>query len=348
MSKISGRDLTQFKKQWFTIDNVPEMNITRSASTLIINQPVEGFQLDTQVWILDRENQWSKKDVALNPGDNYVELGDLAGRPLLVDPEARLLATQSYRLGYTSADWLSLYQHAPNAAQKTRLLDMAYTGLKAQDKDLLMESETNVTLRRRMIRDAGPENVETLLAFSQSSNVQLREAAFGGLGRAGKDPRALKALTSAWSAETHPAVKATLLKSLLSNTEDDTLASQAWRMDHYKEEFRKQALAWFAQHRPEKAREMALNTLESPPSEPVRVEAIRVLGRLKDLPGDRRVFEALAKVTQERSFGARTAAVNALADYGDPLGISYLRKIEDHSLHYMRRSVRAAIQRLAR
>lgn len=88
--------------------------------------------------------------------------------------------------------------------------------------------------------------------------------------------------------------------------------------------------------------------MANPHSEPLRVTAIGVLGSVKDLPGQSKVYEALAVVAQENSFGAKTAAINALGEYGDKRAIAILEPMKDNSLHFIRRSVAAALSRLGK
>ncbi|HTQ08831.1 MAG TPA: HEAT repeat domain-containing protein, partial [Fimbriimonadaceae bacterium] len=80
-------------------------------------------------------------------------------------------------------------------------------------------------------------------------------------------------------------------------------------------------------------------------SEPLRVTAIQVLGRVK---GGKDVFDALVKVARETSYGARGAAIQSLAELGDKDAIAILKPISTHAPNGIMGTARAAIDSLSK
>ena len=54
----------------------------------------------------------------------------------------------------------------------------------------------------------------------------------------------------------------------------------------------------------------------------------------------------MVAIAKESSFGAKTAAIGALGEYGDRRAIPILEQMKDNSLHFIRRTVAAAISKL--
>jgi HEAT repeat protein len=102
----------------------------------------------------------------------------------------------------------------------------------------------------------------------------------------------------------------------------------------------------FAESDKDRARGICLSQLKSPRNEALRVLAIRILGRVKDQPGQTEAYDALVKVTKEKSFGARAAAIDALAEYGDKKAIPVLEPLLNHPLSFLRNNVQGAVARL--
>jgi HEAT repeat protein len=80
--------------------------------------------------------------------------------------------------------------------------------------------------------------------------------------------------------------------------------------------------------------------------EQLRVSAIGHLGRLKDKAGENAVLRALENVLTEHTFGARTAAINALGAYGNKDAASLIRPFATHALSFFRDAAEAALKQL--
>ena len=126
------------------------------------------------------------------------------------------------------------------------------------------------------------------------------------------------------------------------------MVEEAWRTPSFDDGYRTWALEGWAEFAPDRAREAALAALTDGSSEPVRLTAIRILGRVKDKPGERVVFNALAAMMSERSNSPLRTAIGALADYGDKAAIPLLEKRKDHGLHFVRGDVANALRRLGK
>ena len=71
-----------------------------------------------------------------------------------------------------------------------------------------------------------------------------------------------------------------------------------------------------------------------------------MLGGLKDKAGETRVYDALAAVMKETSFGARLRAISALAQYGNPDAIRLIEPLLTDSLVFFRQSAAGAVASL--
>lgn len=360
MAKSSGVNLDQFEKQWLLDTQVPSIDVSLEGSSLVVKQPTPNFDFSVDVWILDG-NDWVKKTLELNQDTNKMDLGPLAGKPVLVDPEVHCMVPVTYHMKYSSEQWLDLYRHAPNAAQKSRLIASMFSpsgdgevGLSPDERLQLAKDEKSELMIPQILQGLDASQSGYLLGLTNDPNLKLADAALKALNglierSAAKlaDPDAVKArLTDIWTGSKNDAFRADALQGLVDLTKDESLVRSAWNTDSYNDGFRTFALNWWIDHRPDEARETCLDVLDNPPSEPVRVAAIRGLGRLKDKRGDDRAYQALTRVANESSFGAKTAAINALGEYGNPAAIRVLTPMTHNSLHFIRRSAEAALKRL--
>lgn len=344
MSQVSGQNLDQFRTQWFYNPEVPRLDVSKEGSMLVVKQPAEGFKLSLDVWIWTG-SEWQKRVLNLDGKEAKTDLGPYANQPVLVDPLIRLMAPVNYNLGYTSDQWVFLYRHAPSAAQKSRLLD-SMDGIPQNQRAELFEDEKVPELRRRLLSGYGKGALPFEIRWATSLDAQNRAAAFEAMGKETGNSTAVDRLRTGFESDANEQVRLTALRSLAALTNDPKLIDKAWTLDHHQDGFRIFALRWWESHDRDGARQKALGVLANPHSEPLRVAAITVLGNVKDLPGETKVYDALVLVASEPSFGAKTAAINALAAYGDKRAIPILAPMRENSLHFIRRSAAAAIARL--
>lgn len=346
MSQVSGKDLNSFRKQWFYNPEVPRLDVSRDGTNLVIKQPAAGFQLKVDVWVWTGAD-WQKRVLDLTGNEVRTDLGPYASQPVLVDPLIRLMAPVSYNLNYSSDQWVFLYRHAPTAAQKSRLLDNM-GGIPQSDRAELFEDEKVPELKRRLLSEYGKGAIPLEVRWASSLDAQNRATALEAMGKESGNKVAEEHLRTALANDPNEEVRLVAARALVDLTGDVSVVNAVWSMDHFQDGFRRFALDWWLSHDKDTARQKALEVMANPHSEPLRVRAIGVLGSVKDLPGESKAYDALVAVAQEPSFGAKTAAINALAEYGDKRAIPILEPMKDNSLHFIRRTVARALNQLGR
>ncbi len=138
------------------------------------------------------------------------------------------------------------------------------------------------------------------------------------------------------------------MRTLLAKAGSEALARDAWNRKAFDDGFRVMALDWMGSHQADVARERSLAILRNPDSEPLRIQAIRVLGRVKDKPDGLEVLHALIKIAEETSYWARDAAIQALDQLGNKAAIPYLQPITSHAPGGIRGTASRAVADLAK
>jgi aminopeptidase N len=338
MGKSLGTNFDEFRQQWFYTAAAPSLTVKKDGLSVVINQGKVPFHLPLDVWLIDNSGNVEKRHMDL-PAEATTEIPDVNGRLVLIDPEVWLMANISYDMNYQPSDWRQLYNVAPNYAEKARIIEEGFGSFNLSEKISLARSEQNVRMLMRIVPQVPDEDY--LLDMSDHPDSRVVEAAAQAMAQIPNNRHILERLRQLWKSP-NDRVKEAALSSLLALTQDPNLAEEAYQTDSYDEGCRSQALNWWADHQPDHAREVALDALTSA-TEPVKITAMHVLGRVKDLPGHKEVFNALAAFMSERSNGELRAAVGALADYGDPAAIPLLEKRKNHGLHFVRNEVRRAI-----
>jgi aminopeptidase N len=343
ISKSTGVNLNQFMKEWFYTAGVPHITVKRDGKDLLIDQKAPIFTLPLDVWVWNGTD-WSKKHVMSNKAETRLPLGDLAGKPVLVDPEVFLAGYITYAFPISISEQLAMYHHAPNAAAKARLQETMLTKLSPEQTLALCKEEKDQELWERLI--GGVKDEAYLLEILGGADAKKVAIVASNPGSVPLTPALSAKLQDLAANDPHVIVRQSAIRSLLSSGKNDELAAKAWAMPSYNEGFRNTAMFYYVRTDPDKAREMALNVLANPDSEALRRTCISVLGGLKDKPGEHRVYDALIKVVEERSFGARNDAINALATYGDKAALPHLIPLESNSMVFTRRAAKAAVQQL--
>ncbi len=346
MSKSTGTDLTPFMNEWFYRPGLPHITVKREGNDLLINQATPIFTLPLDVWVLNG-NTWVKKHVvSVLPSTRMPLTSDLANKPVLVDPEVFLPGFITYDFPISADDYIAMYKNSPNAAARARLQeDMIARGKVSADQlEALAKDEKVFELKNNMvgsIKDMA--YVMELLNDSDPRIVNTMAGNPGGLPVNGDYETKLRDLAANSS---NTAIRETAVRTLLHSVDDDTLAQKAWTMPSYNDGFRIAAFQYYVRTNKDKAREMALTELANPDSEDLRRACIQSLGTLKDKPGEHRVYDALVKVVQERSFGARNDAIDALASYGNKDALRYIQPLTENSMVFTRRAAQAAVTQL--
>ena len=343
MSKSTGMDLHPFMNEWFMRAGVPHITVKRDGKDLLIDQKAPIFTLDLPVWVLDGAT-WVKKTVHSATAETRLPLGDLAGKPVLVDPEVYLAGYINYADPISDDELMTMYRNAPNVAAKARLQESMFQKLSADQMETLCKEEKNEQLLERMIGAVKDESY--VLQLLSDSNPKIVRAMASNPASLPITPALEAKLRDLAANDPIPAIREAATRTLLNGLKDDNLAAKAWSTPSYDEGFRTAAMFYYVKNDKDKARELALGVLANPDSERLRQVCIQVLGGLKDKPRDRRVFNALVKVVQERSFGARNDAINALASYGDKSAVQYIRPLTTNSMVFTRRTAQGAMQQL--
>ena len=345
-SKSLGMDLSGFERQWFRTPSVPPtVEVRRKGGKVSLHQTqATPFVLDLDVWALGADHRWIRKTVTMSGADLELDMGP-GDRPVLVDPEVFLPIDVAYP-DLTEKELIEMWGQAPNAAARLRLVNLLAPIIKeGGDKESLVETEPSPRLQARTMSFV--TDPTTLLHLSRSPDEKLVQAALERMGRVARDPRTEARLAEVWQdRKANPDLRLAALDSLNRLKKDPLLVEEAWATDRFDDGYRTWALEQWASSAPDRAREAALAVLRGGSSEPVRLTAIRVLGRVKDKPGERVVFNALAAMMGERSNSPLRAAIGALADYGDKAAIPLLEKRKDHGLHFVRGDVADALRRL--
>lgn len=348
-SKNLDTDLTPFMNQWFFTNGAPDLSLSRKGDRLVVTQKAPYFDLDTEVGIL-KGGILVRRKVHLSGAQTEIELGEDAARPALIDPDCWIMANVHPEAGLTDADKVALFRAAPNAAEKARLMDNTLIGLDSVTM-LKVAKELRGSSKRLLARfvprlDAGATDL--LLELTRDSDRNVANAAIDRLGYVPVRPDLTSRLRELSAHDPNDLIRQTATRVLLNKVGDEALAEATWKREGVYDGYRRIALSWWVGHQKDVARDRALEALQRGYPEPTRVEAIRVLGRVKDKAGERRAFEALAGVLKETSFGARNAAIGAMAEYGDKAAIPLLEPLQNAQLVFFRQSAAGAIERLRR
>lgn len=342
VSKTSHRDLHQFMKQWFYTAAMPVITLTRSENGYTIALP-EGssFELNVPIWIW-QDGRWLKSKVALS---HPVQLNDAKGL-VLVDPEVKVAANLTYNVNYTDEEWLAMYQNLNHAGGKARLISFFQASGRQPILVKLVDLEKSKDVLPRLINACMDLPDDVCIRLLNNPDPFVKQAVLNQIAKKGGNMGAAARLRVEMAKEQNSQLKLQEFSAIYSITRDAKMLDEAWATTSWQDSYRSFALErWFASDK-NTAREKCLEVLARPTTESLRVNAIGKLGSLKDKPGERRVYDALIKVVQENSFGARNTAVSALAEYGDKAALPYIEPLTKHSLFFISRNAKAAVARL--
>jgi aminopeptidase N len=345
MSKISGTDLKPFMSQWFHTSATPSLVANVSDGYLIVDQLAPTYMLDLPVWVLDGQN-WIKKSIHVEGAESKLQLGSLAAKPLLIDPEVWTPMELRYAMPMTDADVMNLYEKAPNVAQKARIISSLFESIPVEQRIAIGRHEKYFALLDLIANHVGQEGETFLLDLTRNPDPRVVNSAVLALGRLKQSDSAVKRLKQIGDTYPNETVREHAIQALLNDETNPGLAQNAWNRKAFDDGFRVMALDWWGSHAPDSARARCLSILKNPDSEPLRVQAIRVLGRVKDKPDDQTVYKALIKVAQETSFAARNAAISSLGQLGNKNAIAILKPITVHAPGGTRGTAQAAIDLL--
>ncbi|MBS1709994.1 MAG: M1 family metallopeptidase, partial [Armatimonadetes bacterium] len=345
MSKSTGKDLDAFRRQWFYIKSAPQLTLVRDGEHTIVKQakyPL-AYPVPLDFWLVDSDGKIEKRSVHLSE-DAEVEIKGAAGRAVLFDPDCWLMAEFKYEAGYTPEEWARLYAVAPNSGCKARLIQAMGGSLPVA----LAEKEKSERILEGYVSSV--RDLPFLLKMTKSANKRIGINALSALAGFPQEAAATDRLQSVWSSSASDEVqKLRALQGLFRAKPSDELAEAAWNFKTSDPEFKVEALRYWVGKDVERARALCLRLVRTDATlQPLRMEALRSLGRLKDAPGKREVYETLVGYLKERSNSPLRTAIGALAEYGDKAVIPLIEAHRDHSLVFVRRDVENALNRLSK
>ncbi|MCH8978071.1 MAG: M1 family metallopeptidase [Armatimonadetes bacterium] len=347
MTQASGQDLSAFKKQWFYTEGMPRLEATVEGTQLVLTQITPGFVLSVPVWILDGE-QWIVEKIRVD-GTGRMPLGRLYDKPILVDPETRVMMIVTKRVPLTPEQALAVWNRAPSASVKQSVLSSVR---RIEDKSVivgLMRAEAVPRLKSGLLGQLGDGQVDYLIELTRGDDRRLANSAVSRLGSVTATDAVLARLREVMEGDTNPRIQCNALNQLVKHTKDRALVDRAWGTPAPNECFRTSALSWYARHDKERARELCLAQLTRSINNTIRLAAIGHLGSLKDVEGSREVYDALVTVARsEVSYRGRRRVFSALASYGDPDAIQYIQPHTESGYFRMANSAKSAVRRLER
>ena len=347
MSKVSHQDLNPFMKQWFYTSTTPSLTATVSDGNLVIDQLQPYYTMDLPVWSLDGDN-WVKNFIHVEGAQSKLKLGDLAAKPLLVDPEVWTPMELHYAIPMTEHDVYEMYRKAPNVAQKARIISGMFDAISVPQRVAIGHGEKYYELLSMIAGKVGQEGISFLLELTRNSDARVVNAAVTNLGNLKLDDTVTARLREIAKSSPNETIREHALQALLNGIDDAALAESAWNKKAFDDGYRVMALDWWGKHTPDAARAKSLEIIRHPDSEPVRIMAIRVLGRVKDKPDEDFVMHALIKVAQETSYNARNAAIQSLGQLGYKAAIPYLKPIAAHAPNGIKGTASGVIDQLSR
>ncbi|MCW5941049.1 MAG: M1 family metallopeptidase [Fimbriimonadaceae bacterium] len=345
IEKATGEKLDTFRKQWFYRAAAPNLTVKRKGGRVILEQKEPAFDLEVDVWILNG-GQWTKVYVPMTQATVTVEAPGATG-PVLVDPEVWIMADVTYDFPISTADFDALYRHAPNAAQRLRLIRLM---VERKDNDALaaaFKTEKTPELVAEIVRSVPVERTDLLLTALDNSDLRVRQAAVGSLGNS-KDPAVAQRLKAMWLIKSAmpTGLRADLLGAVLNVTNDMALAKTSLEVDSFHDAIRGRAFSWLVQHDRQAGYDAAMRFAQNAPNYSIRVAALGALGGMKDLDASRAGLRLLMRTVQESPFQAQTTALRALQQYGDPIALAVVEPLMDHGMHFVRNSARGCVETL--
>lgn len=344
-SKNLGIDLKPFMKQWFFTNGAPNLTVALDGKDLVVSQTSPLFNLDLPVWVLDG-GDWKKFSLHLEKDSARLPLGDLAAKPVLVDPECWVMANITSKVPLTPEQLATLFLSAPNAGEQERIMSSMMDSLSPEQWLDLAGKVTSKRILGDLLGRLGDGSQNFLIGLTKDSDIRIVDAAATKLGFLPSTPASIGRLQEMVNDRSNDLLREHVFRSLMHLTKSRDMAEEAWKTEGYGDSYRVMAIDFWVENDRDKARERCLEILKGGFPEPTRVHAIDMLSDLKDAKGNREVYKALVNILGESSFGARNTAINALGAYGDPAAIPLLQPFTKAELVFFRHSAQGAIDRL--
>jgi aminopeptidase N len=346
MSRVSKRDLNTFRDQFFYSSDMPVYAISRSGPDVVIKQAAPGYDLDLKLSFLSRDDIEKELPVHIHGAETVVHAPGLEQDIAVLDYPVTAMVKITYEGKFSSQDLLRIFRLAPNAAGKLAAIARFQGTISNEDLLEVARAEKSRQVLSELIPKLHQNAIPLLVEMSRSFDRRLAATAIDALSNMSGDPQAGDRLKEVWTHDSNEMLRNSALNGLLSATKDDRLALEAWSLDSQYDMYRISALGWWSRNQPSVARDKCLQILAGPPNEPLKNEAVRQLGSLKDARGEHGVFDVLMDLAGKRSYATRQAAISSLASYGDKRAIPVIEPLTKSSLFFTRRAAAAAIARL--
>ncbi len=347
-AKTSNRYLGDFRKQWFYTKGVPKIKVTKEGDEFVIENINKdfNFEYDLEVQYLSEDSVRTKQTFKMNEGGKNspfhykIKTSNSDIKTIIVDPGAWLMCDIEYP-AYSDDQWVLAWKSAENAAQKMRLMDK----ITKSDQSIMniWNWERSQPVKNQLIPHL--KDIAVLSQLLTNKDEGIVRLAMNRLNSI-KDPSIGQVANRIFSTTPNESLKNTAFQILLNLKNDRATADLGWKTTTYNLATKTAALNWYATNQPATARKMALDAVVNYAPGPVRMTAISVLGRVKDEPGKREVFNVLVGLAKGRPYSPMSAAINALVEYGDKAAIPVIESRKNHSLHFGRNLVANALTRL--
>jgi len=345
MHDVSGLDFTDFVKQWYHTSATPSLRAKLDGHNLVVTQLQPYYTLDLPVWVWSN-GDWTKQSIHVSGQESKLDLGDLAGKPMLIDPEVWTPMELKYDIPFSPQDIAVMYAHAPNVAQKARIITFLFDTMPTPQRIGIGHTEKFQGLLTMIANHIPQEGSTYLVELSKNPDERVVNAAVVAMGNLAKDDAMAERLRDISANDKNEIVREHAMRSLLNWETDPTLARKVWTMKAFDDGYRIMALDWFSKHAPDEARDKALAVIQNSDAEYLRTEAAQVLGVVKEKAGEHRVYDALVGIAKETSYRTRVAAINALGQLGNKDAIAVLTPFTQHGPGGVRGSAQAAVDTL--
>ncbi|MBV6458509.1 MAG: hypothetical protein HONBIEJF_01637 [Fimbriimonadaceae bacterium] len=347
VGKSSGKNLDAFRKQWFYTAGAPKLKLSREGEDIIITQTAPLFNLKTQIafW---QNGKWTRRPVTIAGPTTKVPATDFSNASYILDPDVWIMGQIDYSGELSGTECAELFVSGVNGAQRARLLDRVGNRLSQQQVADLLEWEKLVDLRTRLVGLLGAGSENLLLRLLDHPDKRIVNAAIAKWAGMPADDEAKRGIQSVWTTSRSQALRQTALSTLLAWSQDLSVAEEALNTPSLHDSFRMAGLGKICEKDPERGRMLCLAILTDDSSEPLRIEAVRRLGGLKDANGSTAVFDGLVATLENGSFNARRTAIDSLKQYGDKRAIAHIQPFLTHGMHFMRRVARSAVDELGK
>ena len=341
-------ELDRFIKDWFYTAGAPEVSVAVGETEITVTQSEPVRLISLSIGVL-RDRKWIVR-VTSGVGSatrTIPRVGKEPGDILVVDPDCTGLFSIKSEPPLTKEQVATVIELAPNAALKARM-SQRMRGWTSAEKQAVYDKEKSVPVKAMLLQVFGSGDETFLIQESKSADAQIEVAAISQLPACQKTEAVVARLREISDAHPNPRMRATAMRALIEHTKDEALVDRAWQTDSTDQAFRLMALDFWVRNDPNKARNRCIEQIRNPTNETVRIAAIRHLGGLKDRHSSRDAFNALMSVLSENSFGARSAAINALVQYGNREALYAIEPLRNHSLWMMRRTAEGAYAALSK